>query len=896
MSEGKDDSYDRRRDAAAAADEADAARAEAMLTANKLHLPAVGEPGSGGADGLMWTGGNGNGNGGATSLALACYRGDAGRVRDILARDPEAAHEADDAGRTALHFAAYQSAAGAAQVLVGAVLDADVLRPFRATLRGLRERAAELERSLVSEEDHRLCEQYLREERERHCLDFEVQCTATACAMLARPDAAGCTPLHYAATTRDDTLVDLLRYPAEFARAALAKLATGGLVEAPASGGGSGTHSSSRQKHGKGRRIGGDEERAQRRRADAVRLASRRRSRKHLRRAVNRVDAHRNTALHFAAASGSTSASRELMRLGANHATINDSLQSPLDVCEDRTCRAALMRLPQAVDEACDADVALSNTAAMATTSMTGPETGLGSSSKQSTSAAAAARRRGGRSIKALLEHGESVNATSSVQGTTALHRSCARGSVDVTRDLLDAGADITATDSNGWSPLHCCAYYSTAEHGKIAKILLDKDVDVDARTLRQRTPLHLAVIQDHVSENLAGATDLSSAISASTASSSSSSLTSNRHAATTGEVDENTRTHRRMPEHKVRQTRHVSGGVVDMLELLARRGADLEARDLSGRTALHFAAKKGSPRVVQSLLVLGAEIYATTRNKLTCLHIAVEAARRPVVRLLVRTDAETRRLKTMRDSANRTAADVAPDQRTRDALVSLWEACEDGRLALVRKLLLDAASGGTRGGEAWNPVGIQDVTAPCRLTCLHLVARGAGKCYRDAKKAFAAARKRDRGARVDATQRALDAKMNGFQQIAKLLVRRGCSAASSDRYGMTPLMVAAQRGAVGLIPVMLSGEEDLLEREDKGTRAVCSFGVFSPPFSVIDLPRLLELYWDIVSPPHHLSCTHNHMGRGQHGHALRDGIPSDRGCQRPGGRGRRHSGGEPQR
>ena len=134
------------------------------------------------------------------------------------------AHEVDEDGRTALHFAAYQSACGAAEAVISAVLRADVLQPFKERLHELRERTAELERSLVSEADHRLCAQWLQEERARLCLDFEVQCTATACNMLSRADRNGCTPLHYAATTRDDTLGDLLRFPHTFAQRTLARV------------------------------------------------------------------------------------------------------------------------------------------------------------------------------------------------------------------------------------------------------------------------------------------------------------------------------------------------------------------------------------------------------------------------------------------------------------------------------------------------------------------------------------------------------------------------------------------------------------------------------------------------------------------------------------------------
>ena len=735
--------------------------------------------------------------GGATSLALACYHGDVGRVADLLSHGrEELAHEVDEDGRTALHFAAYQSAVPAAWAVIDAVLKNDALEPFKTRLHELRERTSELERSLVSEADHRLCEQWLREERTRLCLDFEVQCTAITCNLLSRADRNGRTPLHYAATTQDDTLCDLLKYPLEFTRKALSRIDGTGGAPPGAKPGFIPAGVLARKK-----RVGGHshtKSEEQMRHDHSVRMTAKRRSRKLLRRAVNAYDSNRNYALHFAAASGSTSAVRELLRLGSKHTLVNSSGQTAIDVCEDRTCRATLMRLPQAVDEACDIDFSLNSGADEAKS----PQS-LGNISS-------AGPKLGSSSVVSLLEHGESVNAVESVQGTTALHRACSRGAMSVVRSLVDAGAEVSATDSNGWSSLHCCAYYSTGEHCKIARMLLDSDVDVEARTLRQRTPLHLAVIQDHVSEGYKGGVH------------------------DDDDVDENTRAHRRMPERKKRRSRKVSVGVCDMVELLARRGADLEARDVSGRTALHFACRKGDPRVVHSLLVLGANVYATTRNKMTSLHIAVEHARRHVVRLLVRYDAENRQLKIMRDSANRISADVAPDQRTRDSLISLWEACEDGRLETVRKLLLDNHDLGdqeTNPMQPWLPVGIADTTLPNRLSCLHLVARGAGKYYTNAKKAFDNARRHDRGARSDALQRKLDQKLNGFRQIAKLLMRRGCKSGKTDRHGMTPIMVAAKTGAVGLISIFASkdgagfrpGEEtteevlDLLEKQDKG-------------------------------------------------------------------------------
>ena len=695
-----------------------------------------------------------------TSLASASYHGDVGRVSQLLKRDSSLAHEIDDKGRTALHFAAYQSAVSVATTLLCTVLESDVVAPFKRTIRDLRQRTLDFEKSLVSEEDHRLCEQWLSEEKERQCLDFQIQCITTAAQILSRSDQSGCTPLHYAATTRDDTLTELLRYPEDFAREQLSSGALRALIGKKGGGPGHGVKEDSALREERERR----EDRLQRRTARLTRDI--------WKPLVNNIDSRKNTVLHFAACSGSTSAVRTLVRWGADHTLSNDVGQTPLDVAEDKTCRAALLRLPQAVDEACDRRLkSVTATGSDVTTGMDG-------------------------AIKSLLDHGEHVDATSSIQGETALHRACSRGARSLVVGLLDGnGADPHTTDANGWTGLHWCGYYSTKEHGTIARDLLNRDVDVDARTLRGRTPLHLAVLQDHVSDKTG------------TEKKQQRHRTEGRKGRR-GQVDENTRTHKRMPEYKQLRTRESSMNVVSMIELLARRGADLEALDVSGRTALHFAAKKGDPRVLYSLLLLGANVYTTTRNRSNALHIAVESSRKMCIRLLVRYDAEKRQLKQGRDSSNRIPADAAPDQRTRDSLVSLWEACEDGKLELTRRLLLDNPSTSpTNPMEPWLPVGLMDITTPRRLSCLHLVARGAGRLCKNTKAMLDKAKRKDRGTKVNGSmQKTLDLKMNGYRQIVALLLRRGCKISVKDLNGMTPLMVAAMEGASSLIAVLVTG------------------------------------------------------------------------------------------
>jgi len=73
---------------------------------------------------------------------------------------------------------------------------------------------------------------------------------------------------------------------------------------------------------------------------------------------------------------------------------------------------------------------------------------------------------------------------------TTALHHAAGHGMVALARVLLDRSADPNARDSTGATPLHWAAAMG---HASLAKLLIEKGAEVDARTARQETPLHRA-------------------------------------------------------------------------------------------------------------------------------------------------------------------------------------------------------------------------------------------------------------------------------------------------------------------------------------------------------------------------------------------------------------------
>lgn len=124
-------------------------------------------------------------------------------------------------------------------------------------------------------------------------------------------------------------------------------------------------------------------------------------------------------------------------------------------------------------------------------------------------------------------------------------------------QDCLDAGADPNARNEGGWTPLHNAVV--SLKHPAVVKVLLDAGANPNARlSQRRETPLHFAA--NFYPPGLAG----------------------------------------KWPAHGA-----------EVIKLLFRAGADIEAKDLAGRTPLHYAAGGHHPAEVEALLEAGANPYA---------------------------------------------------------------------------------------------------------------------------------------------------------------------------------------------------------------------------------------------------------------------------------------------
>ena len=226
-----------------------------------------------------------------------------------------------------------------------------------------------------------------------------------------------------------------------------------------------------------------------------------------------------------------------------------------------------------------------------------------------------------------LLEHCIDVDVRG-IDDRTPLHMAADRGLLEVTRILIKRGASINARDSSDRTPLHPIyrdksrtfddTYFDVVlyllEHGadvdtqantehstplhlalyhggfKVARLLLDRGVNINVQDKKGRTPLHevLTELDDSYPDYFVDAVRFSL-----------------DHGADVDVGDNNGST----PLHVISQY-----GNIEAARLLLEHGACVDAQDNDHSTPLHFASRCGNAEVAHLLLKHGANII--TRNK----------------------------------------------------------------------------------------------------------------------------------------------------------------------------------------------------------------------------------------------------------------------------------------
>jgi ankyrin repeat protein len=182
-------------------------------------------------------------------------------------------------------------------------------------------------------------------------------------------------------------------------------------------------------------------------------------------------------------------------------------------------------------------------------------------------------------------EHGVDVDAQGKYHDTP-LHWAALSGRVEITRLLLDHGANPNVEDEQQATPLHLVVRgeYDSLEYGVgTARLLLERGVKVGAPDEDRNTPLHLA--------SYLGRLEIAQVLL--------------DHGADAGSENDQAQT----PLHLVSQTNYwFQDAALGVAKLLLERGADMNARDQDYATPLHLACYRGRLDIARALLEYDAQ------------------------------------------------------------------------------------------------------------------------------------------------------------------------------------------------------------------------------------------------------------------------------------------------
>lgn len=258
--------------------------------------------------------------------------------------------------------------------------------------------------------------------------------------------------------------------------------------------------------------------------------------------------------------------------------------------------------------------------------------------------------------VARLLQKGVSADATND-DGLTALHQCCIDNNSDMLKLLLDYGANVNAEDSEKWTPLHAAA---TCGHLFLVKILISRSANLLAVNADGNMPYDLCDNEE------------------------------------TLDFIEAEMSQRGVTQELIDETRASTETLMLVdLEVIAKRGGDLEKPDAQGATPLHIASANGYARVVEYLLEQHVSVDAVDNDLWTPVHAAACWGHLEVLELLVQNGADLN----AKNKNEESPADICEDPEIRERIELLRTEQESKRMAEAqkRRVRRSASSNNTR-------------------------------------------------------------------------------------------------------------------------------------------------------------------------------------------------------
>ncbi|WP_341823712.1 ankyrin repeat domain-containing protein [Wolbachia endosymbiont (group A) of Agelastica alni] len=208
-------------------------------------------------------------------------------------------------------------------------------------------------------------------------------------------------------------------------------------------------------------------------------------------------------------------------------------------------------------------------------------------------------------------------------------------GNLDMVKLLVERDVNVNATDKYDCTLLHWAALKG---HSGVAEFLVDKGANVNAKDILGRTPMHLAVTNNYMNitefllENGANVDEADKNGS-----------TPLHYAARFGQLESarfliDEKANMNAADNSGKKPVHVAAenNNKNIIDLLLDKRVSVNDADKDGWTLLHWAASKGNFDIVEYLIGKGADIRAKGKDGQTPLCVAIQYDRLDIINFLL--------------------------------------------------------------------------------------------------------------------------------------------------------------------------------------------------------------------------------------------------------------------